>query len=81
MIPASLGLLLLGAYAYGSVRRGVEEPAPVQSIDLAPEETPMPSVSDLMFDRLQEIKRQRLEERLNDSQGQGGSSGDGPDDV
>jgi hypothetical protein len=73
MVPASLGMVILGAYVFGTVRRtAVQEagsPSPLSS------QIVEPGAIDTMFERLQALKQERLDERVdetNDDTPQGG---------
>jgi hypothetical protein len=77
MVPASVGLVLLGAYIYTSVRRA----DPAVSRVLIDDQRKQPEViaTDLMFERLQTLKLEREAERANEeNQGPPGDAGGPP---
>jgi hypothetical protein len=57
MVPASLGMVLLGVYVYGAARRTVSPVAVERSLHVPPED----EEHDLMFERLESLKQERRE--------------------
>jgi hypothetical protein len=75
MVPMGMGFVLLGAYVYGTVRRNALVPVPaeaqgsVASRPAAPETRRELNAIDLMFERLENLKRERREADLRDAHG------------